>query len=410
VSEEKWQMATRYEGYNGWLEVEGDVLRIGHEGFGSLTKIGPLQRPLSSVSGVHFRPATRLVNGHITVGFDGDPVTDPGGKAASDPNSLLFRHKDMDCFAAVHDWLRQVIQYNVSTKSVGALSADEPGGVDPRLVRSTELVPTSRIAATSTHELSGKVGRRDKAALRASFQELALSAARGDAEALGQLPVALADTRAYWRQGKLDDALWSTLVAAIDYVGQDDVLTVDEESHVVEVAAALGLPLDVLRDKAPVAFETLVVCRINDGRPPTLDDSPIMTKAGEVAYGSFSVALMKEVVQREFRGHTAGVSVPIGNGMRYRTGSVRGRSVVVGSELVAQDQGALTITSARSVFTGSTKTLEFRHDKLVGVQQYTDGLRLNVSNRQTASLFRFAKGEFPTVASALISHAISTGN
>jgi hypothetical protein len=40
----------------------------------------------------------------------------------------------------------------------------------------------------------------------------------------------------------------------------------------------------------------------------------------------------------------------------------------VGSELVEEDRGQLTITSVRSVFVGARKTLEsFRHDKLVGV-------------------------------------------
>ena len=64
-------------------------------------------------------------------------------------------------------------------------------------------------------------------------------------------------------------------------------------------------------------------------------------------------------------------------------------------------------TSVRSLFTGSKKTLEFRHDKLVGMEQYTDGLQLNVSNRQTASLLKFGKGQSPTLASALISLAIA---
>jgi hypothetical protein len=37
-------------------------------------------------------------------------VADLGAKAASDPNSLLFRHKDLERFAAVHDWLCRVVQ------------------------------------------------------------------------------------------------------------------------------------------------------------------------------------------------------------------------------------------------------------------------------------------------------------
>ena len=110
---------------------------------------------------------------------------------------------------------------------------------------------------------------------------------------------------------------------------------------------------------------------------------------------------MKEVAIRQYQAGTSSVSVPLGGGIRYRVGGVRGRSVVIGSELVATDTGVLAlVTSQRTVFTGQAKTLEFRNDKLVGMEQYTDGLRLNVSNRQTASLFKLPTG--PSIAAALI--------
>ena len=63
------------------------------------------------------------------------------------------------------------------------------------------------------------------------------------------------------------------------------------------------------------------------------------------------------------------------------------------------------MTSQRAVFTGQAKTLEFRNDKLVGMQQYTDGLRLNVSNRQAASLFKIPTG--PSIAAALITASVA---
>jgi hypothetical protein len=148
-------------------------------------------------------------------------------------------------------------------------------------------------------------------------------------------------------------------------------------------------------------YEELVVARINDGRPPTLPQSVAVLRNGEVAHGEFSAALMKEVVRREFRGGSHGVSIPIGFGVRYRTGSVRGKSVVVGTDLVAADAGTLVITNSRAIFVGSKKTLEFRFDRLVGVEQFSDGLRLNVSNRQAASLFRISGSA--GIAAALIS-------
>ena len=62
---------------------------------------------------------------------------------------------------------------------------------------------------------------------------------------------------------------------------------------------------------------------------------------------------------RQYRGGSSGVSIPIGLGMRYRTSSSRGRSVVVGTELVEEDQGQLTITSVRSVFVAPAKRWSF---------------------------------------------------
>jgi hypothetical protein len=217
----------------------------------------------------------------------------------------------------------------------------------------------------------------------------------------------LEQTRASWRKGKLDAKLWDVLVAAVRQVGADDVMTAEEESHLADLASALGLDFADLRSRSSAAFEELVVCRINDGRPPTVRQPPIMTKRDETAYGTFGVSLMKEVARREFRGGGASVSIPIGGGVRYRVGNARGRSVVVGTDLVAEDSGIMVVTSTRTVFTGSKKTLEFRHDRLVGLQQYDDGLRLNVSNRQTASLFKFAPADSPTIAAALITWAVA---
>jgi hypothetical protein len=151
-------------------------------------------------------------------------------------------------------------------------------------------------------------------------------------------------------------------------------------------------------------LEELVVARIIDGRPPVMNQVELLLKRGEVANAVFApVFLMKERAIRQCRGGSSGVSIRIGFGMRYRTSSSRGRSVVVGSELVEEDRGQLTITSVRSVFVGARETLEFRRDKLVGVQQFLDGLRLSVSNRQTASLLTMPRTTSPSIAAALIS-------
>ena len=115
---------------------------------------------------------------------------------------------------------------------------------------------------------------------------------------------------------------------------------------------------------------------------------------------------MKEVAVRETRGSSQGVSIRIAKGVSYRVGQMRARSVVVGTQLQVQDTGVLAITNQRAMFVGKQRTLEFRFDKLVGIEQFADGLRLNVSNRQLASLFKFAPPSSPLITAAIISHSL----
>jgi hypothetical protein len=431
----RWQLlrntvqAMEYSGYNGKITVEGDLLLLEHQDLSAkVAGLGtgrPRRIPLQTVSGVAIKPASRFMNGWLTLGLGGAAAPEVTlATAASHPDTILFRHKSRDQFQTLYEWLNTVVAYNrehgIDASAVafdaGQASlppdavvppapSDEPLAATPAPFESAHVDVTDTDAVGASGR--GRLSRRERSAERAGFESLAMAAAHGDEAALRSLPAALDDTRAHWRSGKLERRLWEVLVAAIREVGADDILSVAEEKHLVALALALGLNIDDLRTKAPGAFEELVVCMINDGRPPTLSNPPIMTKRDEIAHGVFAVALMKEVTKREFRGGSSGVSIPLGGGVRYRAGGFRGRSVVVGTELVAEDSGRLAITSARTVFTGGKKTLEFRHDRLVGMHQYNDGLRLNVSNRQTASLFKFGRGESPMIAAALITSAAS---
>lgn len=254
--------------------------------------------------------------------------------------------------------------------------------------------------------MAAKPTRKDKKARIESIEAMLTTAANGDDIAAEQsVEPAIAELRTLERDHKVAETITGLFTTAVRRITRDDVVTADEEGWLAEFAGRLGLDASSELANHSDLFEEVVVARINGGRPPVLDSPGIILKPGETAYAEFSVALMKEVAQREFRGGSSGFSIPIGHtGVRYRVGAVRGRSVVVGTQLVAEDTGVLTVTSTRAVFAGAKKTLEFRNDKLVSVQQYTDGLRLGVSNRQAASLFRFG-GDSPSIAAALISYS-----
>jgi hypothetical protein len=134
----------------------------------------------------------------------------------------------------------------------------------------------------------------------------------------------------------------------------------------------------------------LSIAKINDGRLDELDPgmSRLMPKREEKIHLETGAALMKEVIDREFRGGSHGVSIPIAKGVRHRTSSFRGRSVVIGSHLEPADDGAIIVTSTRVVFMGARKTIDTPYAKLTGLDAFTDGIRIHASNRQTAPLFR----------------------
>jgi hypothetical protein len=188
-----------------------------------------------------------------------------------------------------------------------------------------------------------------------------------------------------------------------DAVLADDVLTADEEETFLAVCAAVGIELPPNSD----LFFRLNIAKVNDGRLEAIPDPHVMTKKGEVVHLEMFAGLMKEVTLREFRGGSAGVSFPVAKGLRFRTGSFRGRSIVVGTELQVADSGPLAVTSSRVVFLGQRKTIEVPYSKLVGVEGFEDGIRFSASNRQNAPLFRLENGE---IVAATVNAAVQRFN
>ena len=96
--------------------VEGDQLTITHSGMaakaGGLVHDQPRTIPLQAVSDVAIKEATRLTNGWITLGLGGTNAAKLGTNAPSDPNSVIFRHKDKDQFKQLHHWLVTMVQQN----------------------------------------------------------------------------------------------------------------------------------------------------------------------------------------------------------------------------------------------------------------------------------------------------------
>lgn len=109
---------------------------------------------------------------------------------------------------------------------------------------------------------------------------------------------------------------------------------------------------------------------------------------GESAVWSGQASLIEPHRQQgHFVGGSTGVSFRVAKGVRWRVGGMRGH-YVPGPELQTPvDQGTVSVTTARVVFTGGRATREWSFDKLLGVDASPDHkvALLHVSNRQKVS-------------------------
>jgi hypothetical protein len=179
------------------------------------------------------------------------------------------------------------------------------------------------------------------------------------------------------------------------YAGQvlaDSILTEKEEAELLNVANAVGIDEEELQTTYVDILHELIVARVNDGRLPVVDSPSLMVAGGEVVHLQQAASLMKEVAIREYQGGYSGFSFRVAKGVRFHTGGTRGRSVVVGSELLVADSGILVVSSQRVVFLGSKSTVEIPYKKLLNLDVFIDGVRFHISNRKTAPLFKLASG------------------
>jgi hypothetical protein len=122
-------------------------------------------------------------------------------------------------------------------------------------------------------------------------------------------------------------------------------------------------------------------------------NTTLLLKTDETALLEVAVELLNEVTDRQFQGGSQGVSVPLGHGVRYRTGAVRGHAVTIGTHWATADTGLLTVTDQRIVYHGGRKTLEFLFTRLASLHVYSDAIDLGVTNRQSTSSFRTGNPE-----------------
>jgi len=273
---------------------------------------------------------------------------------------------------------------------------DEVGG-DPRRASVLKTRSWVRVGAIGLSSDWGSVSRfrksDDEKAAEAQYEQLLQGMAAGSVELAGLGDrLRAASAAAGLREKKAGRLADQALRGLVERLLADDLLTEEEEQELLTAGEAIGIDNAALNARFPDLTQRIVIAGANAGRLPVMDQPHMIAKGGEEVHLELPAQLMKEVVHREFRGGSRGVSIPVGMGVRVRTGGFRGHSVVTGTTTEPADAGVLSVTSQRTVFQGSRKTQECRYDKLVGVEPYTDAIQIAVSNRQTPSLYGVPNG------------------
>src|SRR6056297_2840301 len=98
------------------------------------------------------------------------------------------------------------------------------------------------------------------------------------------------------------------------------------------------------------------------------------------------VTLVEERVRYTYQGGSSGVSLRIMKGVSYRVGGFKGERVPVEEQKII-DVGSLVITNKRVIFTGPKKSTSFNINKIIGIEVYDDGIRVNREGKQKAEYF-----------------------
>jgi hypothetical protein len=123
------------------------------------------------------------------------------------------------------------------------------------------------------------------------------------------------------------------------------------------------------------------------GPPPGIN-----LQAGEAVYGCLpGTTLMEPHSVRTHRAGSNGVSIRVAKGLSFRLGGIAGRSESH-EELRSLDVGPLILTSERLIFIGSLRTKNISLADLLGLEAFTDALRVSQVGKSKPEIYALDLG------------------
>lgn len=224
--------------------------------------------------------------------------------------------------------------------------------------------------------------RRIRRLLRAAMAAPA-DPGRGEKNASGRALARLEDdvAAAATEGGLPEPEMRAILVAAVgaevDRMLDDNFLSAEEEHAFAAITSRFNISEADLRGAWTRIVQAGLLRDLMEGKIPermNFTGHPFRLQKSETLIWVFqNVGYSTVRTRTEFRGGHAGVSVRVARGLYFRTGGFKGRPVRR-EEAVRVDTGLLGVTTRHLYFAGSRRSFRVRHDRIVTLVPYSDGV------------------------------------
>ena len=194
---------------------------------------------------------------------------------------------------------------------------------------------------------------------------------------------------------------------AVAVAKADGSITQDELADLRRLQSFLGLGDAQIESTQLELARLRLVTEIQEGHLPMLGPvNGLILQRAECAHWQEPANLLEErVLRRTYQGGSSGVSIRIMRGLSYRVGAQRGFSVAE-TGIVPVSPGNFLVTSKRVLFNGDFRSFAIKFDKLIGIEPFSDGLRLNAETGKPR-LVQFTSSRNTDIICAILSHVIN---
>jgi hypothetical protein len=188
---------------------------------------------------------------------------------------------------------------------------------------------------------------------------------------------------AHLHAAHVETALVAAFEATVEHFLDDGALSESEEQALADYNQSTGLTQAELDGTG--AFSRLVRAAalrdILEGRLPARlrvsGELPFnLQKSERLAWVFPETSYYEDRTRREYVGRSQGVSVRIAKGVYYRVGAFKGNPIDTTHRVHVGD-GFMGVTTKHLYFVGGAKSLRIRHDKIVSLIPFDDGIGIH---------------------------------